>query len=111
MGSDLFPQYPELVSASDEILGYSIVELCESEDSSRLNSTNFTQPALYVVSCLQAKALLDEGKNPSFCAAGIQLVNLLLYNPQIQFLSRMDLKWLLSGARSWLKSRVEAWRL
>ena len=68
MGSDLFPQFPELVSASDEILGYSIVELCESEDSSRLNSTNFTQPALYVVSCLQAKALLDEGKNPSFCA-------------------------------------------
>ena len=35
MGSDLFPQYPELVSASDEILGYSIVELCESEDPYR----------------------------------------------------------------------------
>ena len=87
MGSDLFPQYPELVSASDEILGYSIVELCESEDSSRLNSTNFTQPALYVVSCLQAKALLDEGKNPSFCAghsvgefAALQSANSISFN-------------------------------
>ena len=111
MGADLFPQYPELVSASDEILGYSIVELCESEDSFRLNSTNFTQPALYVVSCLQAKALLDDGKNPSFCR-DIQLVNLPLFNPQIQFLSRMDSKWLLSEGEIMAKvSGGGIWRL
>ena len=38
------------------------------EDATDLNLTNFTQPALYTVSCLQAKALLEEGKSPSFAA-------------------------------------------
>jgi len=44
------------------------VELCSREDATDLNLTNFTQPALYVVSCLQAKALLEEGKSPKFAA-------------------------------------------
>lgn len=61
MGADLFPIFPELVEEANEILGYSIAELCLSDDSSDLNLTNFTQPALYVVSCLSAKLKIQEG--------------------------------------------------
>jgi malonyl CoA-acyl carrier protein transacylase len=68
MGAELFSRFPKIVEQSDEILGYSIVELCSREDATDLNLTNFTQPALYVVSCLQAKALLEEGKSPKFAA-------------------------------------------
>ncbi len=68
MGSELFLRFPELVEQSDQILGYSIKELCLREDASDLNLTNFTQPALYIVSCLHANALLEEGKTPSFAA-------------------------------------------
>jgi len=68
MGAELFSRFPDIVEQSDEILGYSIVELCSREDATDLNLTNFTQPALYVVSCLQAKALLEEGKSPTFAA-------------------------------------------
>ena len=68
MGFELFSRFPDIVEQSDEILGYSIEELCLREDATDLNLTNFTQPALYTVSCLQAKALLEEGKSPSFAA-------------------------------------------
>ena len=68
MGSELFSRFPDMVEQSDEILGYSIEELCLREDATDLNLTNFTQPALYTVSCLQTKALLEEGKSPSFAA-------------------------------------------
>ena len=50
MGEDLFGRYPELTAKADHILGYSIQELCR--DGERLNQTQFTQPALYVVNAL-----------------------------------------------------------
>jgi malonyl CoA-acyl carrier protein transacylase len=68
MGADLFPIFPELVEEADQILGYSIRDLCLAEDSSDLNLTNFTQPALYVVSCLSAKLKIKEGIVPSHAA-------------------------------------------
>lgn len=68
MGAELFTRFPDIVEQSDEILGYSIEELCMREDATDLNLTNFTQPALYIVSCLQAKVLREEGKSPSFAA-------------------------------------------
>ena len=52
MGEGLWEKFPDYVAHADEVLGYSIRELCESEDG-RLNQTCFTQPALYVVSSLQ----------------------------------------------------------
>ena len=69
MGIELFSQFPDLVKQADEILGYSIVELCKKEDPSDLNSTNFTQPALYVVCCLDAMSKIKDGHTPE-CAAG-----------------------------------------
>ncbi|WP_371657289.1 ACP S-malonyltransferase [Streptomyces sp. NBC_00280] len=52
MGADLFDDFPEQVSQADEILGYSIRDLCLNNPEGRLRRTEFTQPALYVVEAL-----------------------------------------------------------
>jgi trans-AT polyketide synthase/acyltransferase/oxidoreductase domain-containing protein len=51
MGAALFPRYPEQVRAADEVLGYSVEELCLAKDR-RLSQTEYTQPALFVVNAL-----------------------------------------------------------
>ncbi|MFI8356844.1 ACP S-malonyltransferase [Streptomyces cyaneofuscatus] len=60
MGGDLFARFPELISGADDVLGYSIADLCKEDASRRLDSTEFTQPALYAVSAL---AHLDKAGN------------------------------------------------
>ncbi len=71
MGELLFSQFPEIVAEADEILGYSLRDLCLSPKSSeKLGHTQFTQPALYVVSCLQAMIEQDAGGNPPTFFAG-----------------------------------------
>lgn len=52
MGKDLFEKYPEQTAAADRVLGYSIAELCTSDPKRQLNSTEYTQPALFAVSAL-----------------------------------------------------------
>ncbi|NSL87243.1 ACP S-malonyltransferase [Chitinophaga sp. Mgbs1] len=52
MGRDLFSQYSHLTSTAAEILGYDIAGLCLHDADHLLNNTAYTQPALYVVSCL-----------------------------------------------------------
>ncbi|MGD9484540.1 ACP S-malonyltransferase [Streptomyces sp. TRM70308] len=52
MGRDLFERFPEETAAADRVLGYSIRELCVEDPQRRLGRTEFTQPALYVVSAL-----------------------------------------------------------
>ncbi|MGJ5893330.1 ACP S-malonyltransferase [Streptomyces niveiscabiei] len=52
MGADLFDAYPDLVAQADEILGYSLRELCLANPEGRLKRTEFTQPALYAVEAL-----------------------------------------------------------
>lgn len=69
MGQGLWEKFPNHVAQADEILGYSIQELCESEDG-RLNQTCFTQPALYVVSSLQYLAWVDGAASDADFAAG-----------------------------------------
>jgi trans-AT polyketide synthase/acyltransferase/oxidoreductase domain-containing protein len=51
MGQVLFEKYPNIVKSADEILGYSIEELCLKEND-KLNNTYYTQPAVYVVNAL-----------------------------------------------------------
>ena len=70
MGEDFFSRFPEMVAEADDILGYSVTELCLSQENSELlGQTQFTQPALYVVSCLQAMAEQEEGgEEPAFAA-------------------------------------------
>jgi len=57
MGGDLFGRYPDLVRQADEVLGYSIEELCLRGPAERLSDNRFTQPAMYVVNAL---SYLDE---------------------------------------------------
>lgn len=52
MGAQLFSEFPELVKEADEILGYSIEQLCLHDPDKKLSKTEFTQPALYVVESL-----------------------------------------------------------
>ncbi len=52
MGIELFDQFSELVKQADEVLGYSIKELCLDDPDKRLNQTDYTQPALYIVNAL-----------------------------------------------------------
>ncbi|MFJ9773635.1 ACP S-malonyltransferase [Kitasatospora sp. NPDC101157] len=52
MGKGLFERFPEQTAIADRVLGYSIEELCVSDPERRLGRTEYTQPALYVVSAL-----------------------------------------------------------
>lgn len=52
MGGDLFDLYKDLVLKADNILGYSIKELCLDDPDNQLGQTQFTQPALFVVNAL-----------------------------------------------------------
>ena len=62
MGADLFAQFPEEVAEANEILGYSLSDLCINGPEEQLGQTQFTQPALYLVSYLHAQAInRDEG--------------------------------------------------
>lgn len=52
MGGSLFDEFPDLTSKADEILGYSIKELCLEDPRRELGKTQFTQPALFVVNAM-----------------------------------------------------------
>lgn len=67
MGGSLFDHYKELTAKADSILGYSIKELCLEDPRNELNSTQFTQPALYVVNALSYFKKIEETKQvPDF---------------------------------------------
>ncbi|WP_437300180.1 ACP S-malonyltransferase [Sorangium sp. So ce426] len=69
MGEGVFQQFPELVAKADEILGYSVRQLCLENPDNRLGQTQYTQPALYVVNALTYLRLAQEaGDAPAFVA-------------------------------------------
>lgn len=68
MGAAEFARYPALTREADAILGYSIEELCLENPANRLAETEYTQPALYVVSALQYLRWYQEGNESSFFA-------------------------------------------
>ncbi|MFC1668400.1 ACP S-malonyltransferase [Chlamydiota bacterium] len=69
MGQELFDAYPDLVKKADEILGYSIKELCLEDPNNQLGQTQFTQPALFVVNALTyLKKLADGVEKPAYVA-------------------------------------------
>jgi trans-AT polyketide synthase, acyltransferase and oxidoreductase domains len=73
MGKDLFPLFPEETRTASELLGYSIEELCVSDPQGRLNQTDYTQPALFVVSALSVLKKLRETDTPPSFVAGHSL--------------------------------------
>jgi malonyl CoA-acyl carrier protein transacylase len=69
MGAALFDEFKELTAQADDILGYSIKELCLEDPRKELNKTQFTQPALYVVNALSYyKKVGESGQKPDFLA-------------------------------------------
>jgi trans-AT polyketide synthase, acyltransferase and oxidoreductase domains len=73
MGAGLFERYPEVVKTADEILGYSVAELCLEDPRRLLHQTQFTQPALYVVNALAYRSRCDAGVPPPDFVAGHSL--------------------------------------
>jgi len=73
MGGDLFDEFPELTARADEILGYSIAELCNEDPAGRLDSTEYTQPALFVVNALSYLRRRRQGLGPVDFMAGHSL--------------------------------------
>ncbi|MFD9737604.1 ACP S-malonyltransferase [Umezawaea sp. NPDC059074] len=52
MGVELFDRYPRLCERANEVVGYSLTDLCRSDRGGALDRTAHTQPAVYLVSCL-----------------------------------------------------------
>ncbi|MFG1653284.1 beta-ketoacyl synthase N-terminal-like domain-containing protein [Micromonospora sp. NPDC049275] len=68
MGGDLFARHPDLVRQADEVLGYSIEQLCLEGPSERLSDNRFTQPAMYVVDALTHLEEVDRQGGPDVVA-------------------------------------------
>lgn len=69
MGEGLFDEFHELTAKADQILGYSIRELCMEDAQGHLGLTQYTQPALYTVSSFAyLKRIKDLGMKPDYVA-------------------------------------------
>lgn len=69
MGSNLFDNSRDLTAKADDVLGYSIKQLCTEDTYSQLNQTRNTQPALFVVNAFSYLSHIQEtGKKPDFVA-------------------------------------------
>jgi malonyl CoA-acyl carrier protein transacylase len=69
MGGSVFDEFRQLTSEADEILGYSIRELCLEDANLKLSQTQYTQPALYIVNALSYLSRIEkEGKKPNYVA-------------------------------------------
>src|SRR5579872_5844429 len=68
MGAHLFEKYPDYVKAADDVLGFSIADLCLNNVGGNLDRTEFTQPAIYVVSLLHYRDYEAKHGAPDFLA-------------------------------------------
>ena len=68
MGADLFDEFPQQVAEANEILGYSLSDLCINGPDDQLGQTQHTQPALYLVSYLHAQSISKGSGEPAMAA-------------------------------------------
>ncbi len=68
MGADVFSRFPELVEQANSELGYSLSDICLEDTNEQLGQTQYTQPALYLVSYLEALSKLEDGESPDLAA-------------------------------------------
>lgn len=66
MGADLFTEYPDIVMIANDVLGYDITDICLNNPDNKLNQTNYTQPALYVVNYLKYQHYLRNNPTPDY---------------------------------------------
>ena len=69
MGADLFdlPAVQPQLDVAEKILGWSVSDVCQSDDD-KLSCTLYTQPCLYVVESLLAEHLKKQGRSPDVVA-------------------------------------------
>ncbi|WP_070020535.1 type I polyketide synthase [Streptomyces nanshensis] len=66
MGRELFARHPELTAEADEVLGYSVADVCAGDPLRPLTDTTWTQPAVYVVNALALRGHVEEtGEHPA----------------------------------------------
>ena len=69
MGEGIFDNFTEQLEIADNFLGYSIKDLCIENPDQKLNQTEYTQPALYIINSLMYLENNEESKNkPDFVA-------------------------------------------
>lgn len=69
MGAELFDRYKEHLDVASDLLGYCLKTLCLEDPKGELGQTQFTQPALYVVSALMYLDKIDkDGISPDVVA-------------------------------------------
>ncbi len=69
MGGTLFDEFSNLTQKADALLGYSIKKLCLEDPEQQLNQTQFTQPAIYIVSALNyLKKIQETNLKPDYAA-------------------------------------------
>ena len=68
MGIDVFDRFPDLVEQANAELGFSLSNICLNDPNDQLGQTQFTQPALYLVSYLEARSKIEDGLSPSLAA-------------------------------------------
>lgn len=73
MGSSLFDEFRTLTDQANNVLGYSVKELCLDDPHGILQETAFTQPALYVVNAFSYLKRLQEKKAVPDYVAGHSL--------------------------------------
>lgn len=66
MGADLFTEYPDIVMIANDVLGYDVTDICLNNPDNKLNQTNYTQPALYVVNYLKYQQYLQNNSIPDY---------------------------------------------
>ncbi len=93
MGAALFDRFPDWTAAADDILGYSIRDLCVNDSAQMLGSTAFTQPALFVVNAMTFRARAEDGKPAPAFVAGHSLgeYNALMAAGAFDFVSGLRL--------------------
>jgi malonyl CoA-acyl carrier protein transacylase len=69
MGADLFNEFKEQATCADDVLGYSIRDLCLKDQQNQLGQTQYTQPALFIVNTLMyQKKIQETGRKPDYVA-------------------------------------------
>lgn len=66
MGADLFSEFSDLTAIADQVLGYSIKQLCTEDPMLQLGKTQYTQPALYVVNAFSYLKWLQSNQKPHY---------------------------------------------
>ena len=67
MGSDLAEVAKDKFAQANDVLGWSVLDLCQSDDA-KLANTLYTQPCLYVIECILADLLKAKEQQPDLVA-------------------------------------------